>query len=207
MHITLPPPDPSFLASPGGWPLARVLIDQFAALYGAPAELVLRGLPRAARAPLLAFIRLIEALVRRLLLIETWNLPVAFTPRTMKPANNAGAGIRARASDNPANWRVSPRLFPAWPTGSGRRGAAPAEERLISNRALAERLEALIRVAADPAPYAQRLARRLPRKLVRRLYEPWPDSSLERDHLVEPAQVQAVRVGHGLGPRLRVDTS
>ena len=154
------------------WRIARAWIADAVHAFGAPAE-VARTLSRFARAGLARRLRALETLVLKLLLVEAARLP---PPRATYARTRAAAVHVARARpapdpERPETWRVRFQL----PTGAhddhAARPAPPA--RAIAPRAassaharakaekLARRLEALIRVAADPAPHARRLRRKL----------------------------------------------
>lgn len=136
----------------------------------------------------LDWLRPIELLLRRLLLIEALGLILsqALPPLRAARAGKKGAVARPKPPldpDHPETWRVSFTCVPRPPspdTRRRRRGRLPPAHpephygerpwRLRSRRVmhsalpLALRLEAAIRVTLDPGKYARRLALRLQRR-------------------------------------------
>jgi hypothetical protein len=141
------------------------LIAMVIAIFGSPAAIAAtRILRRAARIDILHWLAPLEALARRLLLLEAAELP----PRNAPPSrafNNARIANALRdappPSEDPAQWRVR---FSLWPHGTQRRAAhemrigAPAARIPENALTLAKRLEALSRLVQDRKPYVLRMA-------------------------------------------------
>ena len=155
------------------WRVARAFICVLHDLFGAPEDVAGRHtLTRAAYQLLLSWLRVGEAMMRRLIAIEA-----AAYPQTQAPAPRAKRPRRRRLiefwPDKPEAWRVSFRCLP--PMLRQAQHDADADcvslslskaERLAPKRfhsawPLAERYEALLRAFNDPLPLARRLARRL----------------------------------------------
>jgi hypothetical protein len=171
---------------------ARSILRWMIGVWG-PASYALQGqVWQWKKFELLDWLRPLELLLRRMLLIEAFALAVSQTlPRPRTKATNAVSGsavapatptpARAKPAFNPARpetWRVA---FIALP-GRGRSGPrrplpsvqpvrAYGEEvcakryrrQLVSALPLARRLEAAIRVIVNPLPFVRRLAFRLSR--------------------------------------------
>ncbi|MEZ6022576.1 MAG: hypothetical protein R3C16_03985 [Hyphomonadaceae bacterium] len=147
------------------WLIAQTFLGVLHMLFGAPEDVAARHtLTRAAHTLMASWLRVGEALMRRLLLIEAAALPPSAprTPRTR--AHTRTRQAMSFAADAPETWRACfacmDRRRPAGMRRSrlaGRRRSM----RLASAWPLAERYEALIRVFNQPAPYAHRLARTL----------------------------------------------
>ena len=126
------------------------------------------------------WLRTVEALFRRLLLIEASHY--AREMEQAKPRTHSKRQRREMAffPENPDAWRVtfrtldggrprphgavhgqSPALDRLNDAGEDARGPMRLPARFHSAWPLAERFEALLRVHNDPTPYAKRLARRL----------------------------------------------
>ncbi len=141
------------------------MIAMVIALFGAPAAIAaMRILRRATRIEILHWLAPLEALARRLLLLEAAELP----PRNAPPARFVASGRIANAlrdtpapSEDPAQWRVR---FSLWPHGAQRRSARearigqPAHSIKETALALAKRLEALSRLLQNRKAYVQRMA-------------------------------------------------
>jgi hypothetical protein len=137
---------------------------------------------------LLDWLRPIELLLRRLLLIEALGLILSQALPPVRPRSAKGqAGKQASRPkppfdpDYPETWRVSFSAIPGRPSSGSRRPRrrlppidldrvrchpiTPLRYRRVMHNAvpLALRLEAVIRVTLDPASYARRLALRLQR--------------------------------------------
>lgn len=129
-------------------------------LFGNPEDIAADGVhARKTRALLLKWLRVGEAVLRHLLLIEAAALP-APPPRAPQRKRR----VRARRmiafwADQPGAWRVSFRC--AARAGQSARGLRLPPRRFHSAWPLAERAEALLRAFNDPLAYARRLARRL----------------------------------------------
>lgn len=184
------------------WRAARFLMRGLMSALGAPEEIAQRGLlTRRARAEILAWLRPVEALLRRLLLVRA----AALAPELAPPCAQRAAKKRERARQlvaqdllHAADWRVRFRMLSAFPAASpdktynesvyaavwsrvaageslylvlkslnpeerARYGADCARPKTIAGDPwpLAERAEAVLRVLADPTPFARRLAQRL----------------------------------------------
>jgi hypothetical protein len=162
-------------APPALWRIARAFICILHDLFGAPEDVAFRHtLTRDAYKLLLSWLRVGEAMMRRLLLIEAAAYP---KPNT-RPLLHAKRPRKPRAlsfdHDKPEDWRVSFRCFASTtlrqPRIKSRGGSVSVSLSLSkaerpcafhSSWPLAERYEALLRVFNDPAPYARRLAQRL----------------------------------------------
>ena len=148
------------------WQAAHALLIVLFNLFGAPEQLAAQHtLSRPARALLLTWLCPAEAILRRLIFIEAHKLGAPEPPSSRPRATPTIARTRETPAFDPAapeTWRVSFRCAPPTsrrsPTTRPRRHRAP---RQIFARPLAERCEALLRAFNEPAPYAQRLARRL----------------------------------------------
>jgi len=166
------------------WRIAEAFLHTLHNLFGAPEDVAFRHtLTRAPYLLLLSWIRVGEALLRRLLLIEAASLPKPNTRPILWPARKKRARrVMEFFDDKPEDWRVSFRCFSSSPVNGGsaerrsRKGKgqrAPSDRFALSSPAsggdvsfhsvwpLAERYEALIRVFNDPTAYAKRLASRL----------------------------------------------
>jgi hypothetical protein len=148
------------------WQSLRLGIARFIIRFGTPGLIALkRVMPRIVRDLALQLLRALEAAARRLLVEDALKAPrenAIFRP-TRFPSPSYRCGRPGFASDNSADWGVTFRLTP-----SARRRAAPKPRvraaifpsPTVGACALAERLEALMRVASDPARWARRLALR-----------------------------------------------
>lgn len=152
--------DPPFSVS-AAWALVRESVNWLAALFGPPATLRDQSvLKKRDHALLLSWLRSLEALVSRLLLIAA--LEMGPQPAQARPV----CAGRARGK----NWRVAFRLHsvvkPAPAPQRARTGPRGASERRdqAGCRGAAARFEALRRVAENPGAYARRLACALRRK-------------------------------------------
>lgn len=158
------------------WRAAELFLHALHNLFGAPEDVAFRHtLTRAPYLLLLSWIRVGEALLRRLLLIEAAALPKPNTRPILWPARKKRARrMMEFFDDKPEDWRVSFRCFSS---NVGARGLRP-RKRVLRQSAppeasrsnlpsfhsvwpLAERYEALLRVFNDPTAYAKRLAKRL----------------------------------------------
>jgi hypothetical protein len=160
------------------WRIAEAFLHVLHSLFGAPEDVAREHtLTRAAHTLMLSWLRVGEALLRRLLLIEAAVYSGALH------CNEPGTSVRqprqrARkrmsfTPENPEDWRVTFRCFSSSPAISGgsvetRSGktkgrVAPSDRPAGFHSAwpLAERYEALLRVFNAPHAYARRLAKRL----------------------------------------------
>ncbi len=186
------------------WRVAAAFMHMLFALFGGPEDVAARHtLTRAPYRLMLSWLRVGEAMMRRLLLIEA----SAFAKPNTRPLLWAKRARKRRlvgfSADAPDKWRVSFRCFssPACGGSGARRSrvtmgaASPSDRRAITSPArgggnqfhsawpAAERYEALLRVFNNPAPFARRLAHRLhalPHRLVEVLRTP-----PEAEHRVE----------------------
>jgi len=179
---TPPPPKPIRNAPIALWRVAEAFLHTLHNLFAAPEDVAFRHtLTRAPYRLLLSWIRVGEAMLRRLLLIEAAALPKPNTRPLLWPTHKK----RARRlieffDDKPEDWRVSFRCFPSEPRmlrqaqhDAGVRKAKLGNVTLSLSKGdaappsfhsvwpLAERYEALIRVFNDPTGYAKRLAKHL----------------------------------------------
>jgi len=169
---TDPAPDQRF-APIALWRVASRLMITLFNLFGEPQDLAFRHtlVARDYKAAL-NWLRSVEAMFRKLLLIEA-----SYYAKEVAQTKHRTPSKRARKQvsflpENPESWRVSFRASEA-PVGKG--GSARLRRACVAERRapylapttfhaawpLAERFEALLRVHNNPAPYAKRLARRL----------------------------------------------
>ena len=175
--------DPDDASPPALWAVARHLLGWLTAVFGdACAVAALGVVSPAERDEILTWLRPIEALARRLLVVEAAALERSPMARRRAPAamSSADKAPRVRLPHrcdgldpaDPRGWRVAFRVCAA---PEGMRGSSDAGPRRETEREtntgtgiglagawpLAERIEAVTRVLEDPAPFAARLARRL----------------------------------------------
>ncbi|NIR60744.1 MAG: hypothetical protein GWO02_15175 [Gammaproteobacteria bacterium] len=161
------------------WTELKVLLRLVAAIFGEPASLLEEGAVARREGELLrGWLSALEAIARALLLAMAASLPRptcgrAPAGRWVRPArteqvhadrDNEPWTDGAAAVDRPGSERWAGVAFRASPRSRGARGmraSTGAPRGLLFTRPLAYRLEALIRVAEAPQPYARRLARRL----------------------------------------------
>ncbi len=181
------------------WRVAEAFLHLLHSLFGAPEDVAREHtLSRAAYALMLSWLRVGEALLRRLLLIEAAAFEHPAPSRARAPRQRQRRLMHFTA-DNPEDWRVSFHCSSSSPANSGGsaeprsgkakgRVLAPSDalgvfsptrggdkKRFHSAWPIAERYEALLRVFNAPYAYARRLARRLhanPRQLDTVLREP-----------------------------------
>ncbi|MGE3143391.1 MAG: hypothetical protein AB7L65_08725 [Hyphomonadaceae bacterium] len=156
--------DPPFLP-PAAWALVQDGVRWLIALFGAPEEMRARRThAKRDHALLLSWLRSLEALAARLLLVKARAIVLEKAP----PRAPRMQAAPARRASNSNAWRVAFRV-----RGLARRGAkSQARVRMRcaetapgppSCLGAAARFEALRRVADDPLSYAKRLARALAR--------------------------------------------
>ena len=177
MHSNMQPtPAPIRHAPIALWRVAEAFLHTLHNLFGAPEDVAFRhALTRGPYLLLLSWIRVGEALLRRLLLIEAAALPKPNTRPILWPARKKRARrMMEFFDDKPEDWRVSFRIMERgrprpreWLRAS--RARTPALPNLKSVWPLAERYEALLRVFNDPTAYAKRLAKHLYAKAVKAL--------------------------------------
>jgi len=174
------PPKPIRYAPIALWRVAEAFLHTLHNLFGAPEDVAFRHtLTRGPYLLLLSWIRVGEAMLRRLLLIEAAALPKPNTRPILWPARKKRVRrMMEFFDDKPEDWRVSFRCFPSQGVvlrqAQHNAGVCKAKlkgvtlslskgdaARFHSVWPLAERYEALIRVFNDPAAYAKRLAKRL----------------------------------------------
>jgi hypothetical protein len=152
-------------APPALWAIAQACLRTLNALFGAPRDVAAAGwLSRRAHKLLRAWLNAAHAVIARLILIEAAALPAL--QRKGAPARHRKPRARRlieHHADRPETWRVSLRLVQR----RRPRRRTPSASATTTSRdpqqawPLAERYEALLRACANPAPYAQRLARHL----------------------------------------------
>ncbi|QGZ96273.1 hypothetical protein [Terricaulis silvestris] len=161
------------------WRIAEAFLHVLHSLFGAPEDVAREHtLTRRAHTLMLSWLRVGEALLRRLLLIEAAAFPQTITPQRARHPRQRARKLMSFTPENPEDWRVAFRCFvnlssPA--RGGGGREAiggganAPMSNVCASDRPagfrsawpLAERYEALLRVFNAPHAFARRLAKRL----------------------------------------------
>ena len=177
-----PAPKPIRNAPIALWRVAEAFLHTLHNLFGAPEDVAFRHtLTRAPYLLLLSWIRVGEAMLRRLLLIEAAALPKPNTrPILWEKRKKRARRIMEFFDDKPEDWRVSFRCFPSQGVvlRQAQHDARVSKTKLKgvtlslwkgdasppsfhSVWPLAERYEALLRVFNDPTGYAKRLAKRL----------------------------------------------
>jgi hypothetical protein len=151
------------------WRYLADMVTMVITLFGTPAALAaMRILRRATRIEILHWLAPLEALARRLLLLEA----AALAPRNAPPARALIRGRLANAlrdtpapSDDPAHWRV---CFSLWPHGAHHHArrethsvSQPSPQIKETALAFAKRLEALSRLVRDRQPHVLRMAKLL----------------------------------------------
>jgi hypothetical protein len=164
------------------WRIAATLMQTLYGLFGNPEDVAAQHTFLKREYLLLrTWLRVAEALLRRLLILEAAAFAKPPPPRP-RPARRRVRKLRYFYPEKPQDWRVSFRCFsPARRNSSpacggsgsrrlvrrsskskgGSRGARPAPKRFFGAWPLAERYEAILRVFNNPIPYARRLAKRL----------------------------------------------
>jgi len=164
------------------WRVASRLMITLFNLFGEPQELAFRHtLVARDHKAALSWLRTVEALFRKLLLIEASYYAEEVVQQKQRAGSKRARRLVSFVPENPEAWRVSfrtnlecgrSRMHGAvvpMPLHGGRSSAAGEDARAPSLAPttfhsawpLAERFEALLRVHNNPAPYAKRLARRL----------------------------------------------
>ncbi|MBY0566689.1 MAG: hypothetical protein K2P70_05225 [Hyphomonadaceae bacterium] len=179
------------------WRVASGLLITLFNLFGEPQELARQHSMSATDHKLASnWLRCVEALFRKLLLIEASHYEKHVTQK--KPRQRAKRERREMAffPESPEAWRVTfrimergrprPRLAGRAPAMafSSRHAGEDARAPYHSAWPIAERFEALLRVHDNPAPYAKRLARRLyanPERIASIVSEP-----PELQHRIDP---------------------
>lgn len=140
------------------------------------------------------WLRSVEALFRKLLLIEASHYANDFAATKPRAKRTRTRKLLTFFPEHPDDWRTTfrtmergrprPRLLEPAHTGEDARAPYLAPTKFHSAWPLAERFEALLRVHNDPAPYAKRLARRLyaaPQRIAAIIREP-----PELQHRIDP---------------------
>lgn len=153
-------PAPNTKAPPELWHSARAFFCALHMLFGGPESVADRHtLAHKAYMQLLSWLRVGEAMMRRLIAIEAAAFPARAVAKPRTPHKHTRKPVSFFA-DKPEEWRVAFRCFlNRQQDASGQRKYAA--RRFHSAWPLAERYEALIRAFNDPLRYARRLAARL----------------------------------------------
>lgn len=164
----------AFAALVHAWDLLRLVLVRF----WTPQQLAnLPHIRQARRLEFLDWLQPLELMLRRMLFIEAAALastlpePAPRRPVQRKPTTSSRT-TRPFDPDCPEAWRVSFNTMPLARAGGlrracnvERRSEKPREsQRTVDARPLAFRLEALIRIAADPLVWVKRLAVRMRRQ-------------------------------------------
>lgn len=155
------------------WRIAGAFMHALYKLFGGPEDVARHGsYAKHNYRRMLAWLRVAEALLRRLLLIEASAIAYAYTPPDRTPPRQRVRKLREFSADKPEEWRVSFRCFLGGTHARrGRRQDAATlwracvspkrPKRFFNTWPLAERYEAALRVFNNPAAFARRLAKRL----------------------------------------------
>jgi hypothetical protein len=147
------------------WAILADRVTMMITLFGGPADLFLcRFLRRITRQHILQWLAPLEALARRLLVLEATTLPAPnvppFAPRPGRVASRCADQCGRIESENPAEWRVR---FALWPQGHHRetRPVMTFADRGLRENAvpIARRMEALLRLLQDRAGALSRITR------------------------------------------------
>lgn len=140
------------------WETFRYLVQSALNLFGAPDDFAHTHLPPRAIALMRRWLSSLEAYARRLILIAAAD--IESTPPRPPAPRAAPQGRRAKRATHTASFSFTP------PAPSKRSVRKPGlhQTRPISIAALARRLEALARLAADPTRCIRRAARALQAK-------------------------------------------
>ncbi|MBL8550779.1 MAG: hypothetical protein JNJ73_12415 [Hyphomonadaceae bacterium] len=190
------------------WICLRYLLKCMGAVFGDPSQIAAPlTIPMRLRDDILSFLAPLERMARLLLLAEAARLPaLKGAVRSPRPRQTRQRILREVPEDSTA-WRVAFCAQPAIGRSAARRRAPIKRPYLYADLPsdpvpLAARFEALIRVALNPAPYAQRLARRLDRNSLKRarakrLFRPLRPNAAPLYHALKPifplAEVARVR--------------
>ena len=215
MHTDDPPPSEKIQrAAPHAlWLIAQQFFHVLCTLFGNPEDLARRHtLTRKDYTLTCSWLRVAEALMRRLLLIEAAALDLPDVRQTQREKRQRERKRISYTADNPEAWRVSFRCSVAMERRRPRQpasapaGEAPAvHKRFYSAWPLAERYEALVRAFLNPIPFARRIARHLraaPQRLAALLRAP-----PEAQHRVDDFELFGEHAEQGWKPRLCIDTS
>ncbi|MGE3142216.1 MAG: hypothetical protein AB7L65_02750 [Hyphomonadaceae bacterium] len=154
--------------SPFTWARFKEIVREACAVLGWPAAIAALGLIERRFADLtLQGLRGLEAIARRLLLADAAVLapPPRRACKGRACKRPPAAPACGELGESAPRWRgVAFKLLAASARGRAQARYLPVPQpALVSARPLALRLEALLRVARNPAPYAMKLARRLAR--------------------------------------------
>ncbi|NIR58625.1 MAG: hypothetical protein GWO02_03455, partial [Gammaproteobacteria bacterium] len=151
------------------WDALKALVRLFAQLFGQPADLLEEGAMRRAEARLVSgWLRGLERVARALLLVMAAGLPKPApgrarrgrrAPVTIPPKDETPSDLRP--PDTPPSEAWAGVAFRALPPDSSGPSGPHRSRTLVLVRGYAYRIEAIIRVAEAPMPFARRLARRL----------------------------------------------
>lgn len=152
------------------WHHLADMVGMVVSLFGAPAAIAAQRFLRiVARAKILHWLAPLEALARRLLLLEAAALPPANAPppriARLHIANTLRDAPEFAWEEDASQWRVR---FSIWPYGAHRRarrepreGKAPRRRVTENALVIARRVEALWRVLENRRAHVQRMARML----------------------------------------------
>lgn len=179
------PSSPQRFAPIALWRVASRLMITLFNLFGEPQQLAFRQTFYARDYKLACnWLRTVEALFRKLLVIEASHYARHLTPPKPRAKRKRVTRWVTFYPDKPDDWRVSfrmdrgrPRPHPSIDQASAIAHTSRRAPRTPFHCAwpLAERFEALLRVHNDPTAYAKRLARRLyaaPQRIAEILREP-----------------------------------
>ncbi len=163
----MPPAAIPTTAPPALYRIARAFICVLHDLFGAPEDIArAHALTHAAYKILLSWIRVGEAMMRRLIAIEAASFPKPNTRPLLYAQRKRARHMMEFWPEKPDEWRVSfrttittHRAGPRAPRKPPQR--VPGSPIFHNAWPLAERFEALIRVFNNPLPYARRLSCRL----------------------------------------------
>jgi hypothetical protein len=178
---TSPVPELSVAAQGGAylWTVLRVYIAQAWSLFGSPASIAKQiWLPRRTHALLCDWLRALEMLLRRLILLDALTLAPEFAPARAGEAKRRARKLMGAAcgacfnADQPESWRapfaLAPRRADASSVSTAPRAPrddfACAPAGMIGAATAALRLEALARAYNDRERQAQKLANALAEK-------------------------------------------
>jgi hypothetical protein len=196
------------------WTIAQHFFHVLWTLFGNPEDLARRHtLTKKDYKLALSWLRVAEALMRRLLLIEAAALDLPEQRKAQGKPRLRTRRLISFSEDNPEAWRVSLRCAGANVDRRRPRRPAPAhagetpavDRRFHSAWPLAERYEALVRAFNNPVPFARRLARRVkaaPQRLDTLLRAP-----PEAQRRIDDFDLFGAEAEHRWQPRLCIDTS
>lgn len=173
-------PAPTRTAPIALWRVAQAFLNTLYSLFGAPEDVArLHTCVRKEHQLIASWLRCLEAVLRRLLLIEASAYAQPNTRPLLRPSRKRVPRMIGFDADAPQSWRVSFRCFtspmlrhaqhdaggdagsPVSVSLSLSKAERPAPQSFHSAWPLAERYEACVRVFNDPTAYAQRLSRRM----------------------------------------------